>query len=293
MDTTPDNPTDEMPNSDPPIPSGPSPELPREPIDPAEMPPRKAPEPEPEEVPLEPGRPEQEEEPLEPTHSDEEVLEILDPKSDPTPVMVGKPPDQGGEKDQYEIYIQQKIGYIDLLKFYALIGNVVAESIKAGGTAVLGMDDVFGPDAGSIRQRIGRLSNQDLTDASGFATLLMKLVAFAPDFVLDFNCIALEIPNNQRNWARLVMSQPWRPKDDKWGLSEDVSTEIMERFIDQNYEDIRRFFGEKLPAIAKRAVHAERRRQKEIQDKEKSKAPESDSPQSKPLKPTAQATQSA
>lgn len=286
-----DTPTTEMPNSDPAIPSGPSPELPAEPIDPAEMPPRK-PEAPVEEPAPEPGRPEQDDErpQPEPTHSEEEVVELLSPKSDKATVLIGKPPDKGGTKDQFEVYTQQPLGHIDLLKFYALIGNVISESIKAGGTAVMGMDDVFGPDAGSIRQRIGALSSQDLTDASGFATVLFKVLAFSPDLMLDFNCIALEIPNNERQWARAVMSMPYRPDDDKWGLTSEQSQEIIERFVDQNYEDIRRFFAESLPAIAKRATHAERRRQEAKSKKEESRPQDSEQVPSKPLKPTQPAT---
>jgi len=226
-----------------------------------------------------------------PTHTEDEVIELLDPIAEKKSYTIGKPPEHGGKKNEYEVYTQQPLGHIDLLKFYALIGNVISESIKAGGTAVMGMDDVFGPDAGSIRQRIGALTNQDLTDASGFATVLFKVMAFSPDFVLDFNCIALEVPNSERQWARAVMSMPYRPEEDKWGLTAEQSQEILERFVDQNFEDIRRFFVESLPAIAKRTVHAERRRQEAMKAKE-SKRPESEPAPSKPLKPTPPATPS-
>ena len=40
-------------------------------------------------------------------------------------------------------------------------------------------------------------------------------------------------------------------------MSEDMGVEVIEIFIDQNYEDIRRFFTERLPRIGKRAAQRE------------------------------------
>ena len=45
-------------------------------------------------------------------------------------------------------------------------------------------------------------------------------------------------------------------------MSEDMGIEIIEIFIDQNYEDIRRFFTERLPRIGQRASQREQEHKK-------------------------------
>jgi hypothetical protein len=94
-------------------------------------------------------------------------------------------------------------------------------------------------------------------------------VGYAPDFLGEFYSIVLEVPYRERTWFKDVIEQAARPDEDKWGLSEDDGIEMIEIFIDQNYEDIRRFFAERLPRIAKRA------RQREEDREEKTALPAS------------------
>jgi hypothetical protein len=120
------------------------------------------------------------------------------------------------------------------------------------------MEDVFGSGGGTLVERGRRLGARDFQDASQFFTLAMELIGYAPDFLSDFYAIALDVPmGGERNWFKDVIEQPYRPSDDRWGMSEDMGIEIIEIFIDQNYEDIRRFFTERLPRIAKRASQRE------------------------------------
>jgi hypothetical protein len=106
-------------------------------------------------------------------------------------------------------------------------------------------------------------------DASQFFSLALELVGYAPDFLSEAYAIMLDVPYGERNWFKDVIEQPARPDDDKWGLSEDDGLEMIEIFIDQNYEDIRRFFTEKLPRITQRASQRE-------QDHQKKTLPESE-----------------
>jgi hypothetical protein len=136
----------------------------------------------------------------------------------------------------------------------------MAQAIKVTGGSVLGMDDIFGAGGGSLIERGRRLSTQDFADASQFFALAMELVGYNADFLGEFYAIVLEVPYGERPWFKDVIEQPYRPSDDKWGLSEDSGVQMIEIFIDQNYEDIRRFFVEKLPRIAQRAQQREQDR---------------------------------
>jgi len=191
----------------------------------------------------------------------DEAMEILEPKVEARRWVVGKPPEEGGKDTEYSIYVQQPLGYMARNRLYALIGRTMAQAIKVSGGNIGGMEDIFGGGGGTIRERAVRLSNQDFADASQFFTLAMELVGYNADFLGEFYAIALEVPYGDRVWFKNVIEQPYRPSEDKWGLEEDAGVEMIEIFIDQNYEEIRRFFAVKLPLIAKRARQREQQRQ--------------------------------
>jgi hypothetical protein len=171
---------------------------------------------------------------------------------------IGKPPEEGGKNTEWSVYTQLPLGYMARNRMFSLIGRTMSAAIKSTGGSVGGMEDVFGAGGGTLVERGRRLSSRDFQDASQFFTLAMELIGYAPDFLSDFYAIALDVPvGGERNWFRDVIEQPYRPSDDRWGMSEDMGIEIIEIFIDQNYEDIRRFFTERLPRIAKRASQRE------------------------------------
>ena len=187
----------------------------------------------------------------------EEAMDVLEPKVDAKRWVIGKPPEQGGKETEYSVYTQLPLGYMARNRMFSLIGRTMSAAIKSTGGAVGGMEDVFGAGGGTLIERGRRLGARDFQDASQFFTLAMELVGYAPDFLSDFYAIALEVPIGERGWFREVIESPYRPNDDRWGMSEDMGVEIIEIFIDQNYEDIRRFFTERLPKIGKRASQRE------------------------------------
>ena len=202
----------------------------------------------------------------------EEAMEILEPKVEAKRWVIGKPPEKGGKNTEFSVYTQMPLGYMARNRMFSLIGRTMSAAIKATGGSVGGMEDIFGQGGGTLIERGRRLGARDFQDASQFFTLAMELVGYAPDFLSDFYAIALEVPIGERGWFREVIEQPYRPDDDKWGLAEDDGIEMIEIFIDQNYEDIRRFFTEKLPRVGRRASQREQ---------EHKTARESASPQSK------------
>lgn len=220
--------------------------------------------------------PQQEQTPQEPDTDDEareehaEALEILEPKADPKRWVIGKPPEAGGKEDEFSIYVQKPLGYMSRMRFFSLVSSTVANAIKAGGSIDLGFgsQDLLA-GSGSIRQRAAALSETSFSDTSSFMALAMQLIAYSPDFLLECYCLWLDVPPAERIWAKMVMEQPRDPNRNKWGLTDDEGLEMIEIFIDQNYEDIRGFFGEKLPRLVNRV----RQRETERQDRASTSVP--------------------
>jgi hypothetical protein len=174
--------------------------------------------------------------------------------------IVGKPPEEGGKDTEYSVYIQQPLGWMARQRFFALISGALSRAIRASGGEVAGMGDIFGNQGGTIRERGERLMQRDWQDASTFMALAAELTAYVPDLMLEFYCIFLQVPVGERNWAKLIFDQAHDPERNLWGFTDDQHRMIIGTFIDQNYEELRGYFTNDLPAIARRVVINERNR---------------------------------
>lgn len=179
-------------------------------------------------------------------------LDKLDPQTNPVRWMIGKTPEEGGNEKQYSIYVQDKLPWMPRQQFFSLVARTFSQAIKASGGNVAGMGDIFGDEGGSLMDRGRRLTQRDLTDASQFMTLAFELIGYSADFLIDCYVILLDVPRSERDWARMRFSEPWDPKREKYGLKDEQHEEIIQTFIDQNYEEIRRFFVVTLPKMGRR-----------------------------------------
>ena len=145
-------------------------------------------------------------------------------------------------------------------RLIALITKTMSASIRATGGDIGGMSDVFGQGEGTIIERGKRLRDHDFKDASSFFALAMELIGYAPDFLSEAYCLFLNVPHDDKGWFKQVIEGKYDSENGQWGLSEDAGLEMIDLFIFQNYEDMRRFFLEKLPMIAKRVSQNEKAR---------------------------------
>lgn len=192
-----------------------------------------------------------------------ETDEVLEPLVDSKRWIIGKPPELGGKETQYGVYYQRPMGFIARGRWFALLGKTLSGAIRTTGGSIGGMDEIFGKGDGTIIERGQRLREHDFKDASSFFALAMELVGENADFLVNSYVLWLDVPYEEKNWIKKVLEQPWDPDHDRWGLSEDAGMEMIELFIYQNYEDIRRFFLEKIPKLAKRVSQIEKNRKKE------------------------------
>lgn len=193
------------------------------------------------------------------SEDEEDPLEILEPKADPRVWIIGKPPEKGGEEDEWSRYVQSPLGYMARMRFFALVSGTVAKAMKeGGGISLSGADFLTAGDSGSLRDRAEQLRSEDFSDAGSFMALALQLMSEAPDFLIDCYAIWLDVPTIERNWFKRVLNQSYDPERNRWGITDDQGFEMVEVFIDQNYKDIREFFSGKLPALAKRVQARER-----------------------------------
>jgi hypothetical protein len=192
--------------------------------------------------------------------------------------VIGKPPEEGGKNTEFSVYVQQPLGWMSRSRFFSIMSAAMSKAIRATGGEVAGMGDVFGEGGGTIRERGQKLMQRDFQDASQFAAMAMELSAYVPDLLLECYCIWLQVPNGERQWAKLVFEQPWDPEHNKWGLKDEEHRIVIGTFIDQNYEELRGFFTEDLPAIARRVVVNEKARADRESDTVPSKPSNSSGP---------------
>jgi len=178
-------------------------------------------------------------------------IEKLSPQATEKIWIIGKPPELGGEENEWSKYTQRPLSYMAKWRFLALVADALAKSMaeSEGG----GMDQLA--QIGAVRGRSVSLS--DLGSVAGFMQMAARLTAYSPDFILDCYLLWLDVPLGERAWARLVMEDRWDPDNDKWGLSDETGIEIVKVFIDQNYDELRSFFVKNLGDLVK-----------EVQDKE-------------------------
>jgi hypothetical protein len=193
--------------------------------------------------------------------------------------VIGKPPADGGKESEYSVYVQQPLGWMARSRFFSIMSAALSKAIRATGGEVAGMGDIFGEGGGTMRERAQRLTQRDFQDASSFAAMALELAAYVPDLLSECYCIWLQIPNGERGWAKLVFEQPWDPDNNKWGLKDHEHRIVIGTFIDQNYEELRAFFTEDLPAIARRVVVNEKARAGRESESDLSKPSSTSGPQ--------------
>ena len=165
----------------------------------------------------------------------EDVVDILQPKKGARSWKIGKPP---VERE----YIQRPLSFIAKMQWFALVGDVLDKAMSGENALTIGnLMAVPGQRGSTFRM-------EDFRDADTFIQAVGKLIAVAPDFLVKSYCIWLSVPDYERDMAAELMALP----EDEGGLSDDDGLEIIEIFIDQNYEALDAFFRDKLGQLQKR-----------------------------------------
>lgn len=165
----------------------------------------------------------------------EDVVDILEPKAEPRTW-------QFGPKDMPLEYTQRPLSFLGKMQWFSLVGDVLDKSMS-GPNGVSVNELLSGPG-----DRTGNFSLADFRDADQFVRALGKLVVYAPDFIEKSFCIWLGVPDYQRTVVIEVMQR----HETEGGLSDDQGLEIIEVFIDQNYDALADFFGGRVGRLRQR-----------------------------------------
>ena len=166
---------------------------------------------------------------------EEDVVDVLVPKAAVKQWTIGT-------GDLSRTYVQRPLSFIAKMQWFSLVGEVLDNAMS--GDSALTVGNLLSAPAG----RGQSLNMADFRDADTFVHAVGKLLIHAPDFLQRSYCIWLNVPEYERDVVMELMKQ----SPEEGGLTDDDGIEIIEIFIDQNYEALDRFFRERLGDLQKR-----------------------------------------
>lgn len=171
----------------------------------------------------------------------DDVLDTLEPRVEPRDVIL--------KYGDLEItYLQKPLTYFRKMEFFGLLGRTLDSAMS--GDDGLTVNEIFGTGATTVTD----MANMGLGNLDGFMAAAAKVASYAPDFFKEAYIILLNVPKQERPWAREALES----------LEDEEGELILETFIDQNWEAIERFFTERVPALVKR-VQARRKKDSDEQ----------------------------
>jgi len=148
-----------------------------------------------------------------------------------------------GAGDNAKTYKQKPMSFFQKMDFFALLGDAIDQTMSGeDGLTVDGMLTSI-----SSISDASQISAQQFATADSFVHGIAKLSSRTPDLLKDCFCVWLGVPQGERPWAKLMMDQP----EDEGGLSDEESFDIIDTFIDQNWEAMNDFFVRRIRELAK------------------------------------------
>lgn len=148
------------------------------------------------------------------------------------------------------VYYQEEMSFFYKAEFMNMLGRVMDERFLSENSG-LNIADLFDSE---VKLEIPTELNRDevqkqLGQSMGMINAFLRLIQIFPDLMKDIFAIALGIPKPERNWAMGILTGPTRTG----GLSDDQGFQIIDTFIEQNAEAIRKVFTERLARTAEKA----------------------------------------
>lgn len=144
-------------------------------------------------------------------------------------------------------YVQRELSVLTKAQWFSLAGEFLERTLGE-----VSLNTLFSPPD-SVRTAMqsggeGQFRPQDIQDADTFVQAIGKLLVRFPGFLEDSVCIWLDVPDYEHELAKEWM----RKSPELGGLSDANAFEMIEIFIDQNYEAIRENFRERFSLLRER-----------------------------------------
>lgn len=175
---------------------------------------------------------------------------------------------RGGQpfEDQIKLeYDQEPLSYTGIVHFWGLISRKLEEAMS--GPDALGVSSVLevagmasslegADDETGVRAALANLiETGNLGGIDTFVRGLARLSAYVPEILDEAHCIWLRVPFRER----MLVRELWSNTPGKGGLTGDEGEEMLRIFIHQNYEELERFFGQRLRRIFAQAQKERKR----------------------------------
>jgi hypothetical protein len=149
---------------------------------------------------------------------DEEAVEVLEPDVSPKTVTIGE-----GELEL--VFTQKPLSFFGKIEFFSVAGKAVEKVLEDGNTIsdLLGStnpDNPLGEESQSI---------------DSFVRAIAGIVQHVPEVLSELYCIILSVPRNNRDYVKARLENE---------LTDEQGFEILETFVDQNWEVLTGFFNQ-------------------------------------------------
>lgn len=138
-----------------------------------------------------------------------------------------------GEGDDKLVFVQKPLSFFGKIEFFSVVGKAIDSILSEGGSLSELLDvpdyDPSVPLATSA------------SDADVFVKALARVVQSAPEILSDLYLVILSVPRGQRAYVAMRLEEEL---DDEQGM------QILDTFVDQNWEVMTSFFKEKVLPLA-------------------------------------------
>jgi hypothetical protein len=162
------------------------------------------------------------------------------------------------EEDFERTYVQESLSYLGFMQFTNLIGRTVDAAMSGDeGLSMQSMGDVLSVAGQSSSLLDGSFALQlsDFAGMDAFVRGFAKLSMYVPDMLAEAQCIWLRVPLRER----LAVMQVWGRPIREGGLSTQEGIEMLNVFVDQNYDDLADFLPRLLSGLRSTWERARRR----------------------------------
>jgi hypothetical protein len=167
--------------------------------------------------------------------TDADILDTIVPRKEPRVWTIGPP-------DMERVYVQKELSFLGKMQWFSLVGEALDKALS--GPNGMSLNSLFSGQS----MLGGQFRVENFRDADMFVAAIAKLLSAMPNFLLRSYLIWLNVPDYDNEVVEGLMKLP----PDEGGLSDEQGMEMIETFLDQNYDALASFFGERLGQLQAR-----------------------------------------
>lgn len=151
-----------------------------------------------------------------------DVIEVLEPSVKEYNVTLA-------EGTQFErVYLQKPLTFFGKIELFSVLADAIEKAMSEGAT--------IGELIDELPENTANISASDVAETDVLVRAIAKIVKFAPDILEDVFCISLGVKRNDRELYKEYIRE----------LPDDKAMDILNNFIDQNWEAMMDFFGKQV-----------------------------------------------